>query len=337
MAATGPRFIGFSAAYRDKTIALWNRVFRAMPNFVPLDRDTWRARVEEFAVPGGESAVAGSGPARFDARLFRLALLEDEVVGFAHGGTWEDEFLARLLPQGEPARLGTLLLIAVDPRVRRRGIGRALLHDLETVLKETQSVEPPLCADGRGYNPFYGNFVAPLPPPWGTAEGIAVLGTSADARGFFQACGFREEVEAVTRQRDLGDRPSFSGELPAGAVIEEIADYQPILGSDDGSPFPVPNESRTWLVRVGDVQLGAVVGFPLRRDGSRWGIHSFEVDPSRRGEGLGRMLLSYVISALAARGVETLEALALPIEGAEADRLYEKLGFEKTDRWIVIA
>lgn len=337
MAATRARLLGFSAEYRDKTIALWNRVFRALPNFVPLDRDTWRTRVEEFVVPGGQSALAGSGPARFDPRLFRLAIVEDEVIGFAHGGTWEDEFLARLLPAGEPARLGTLLLIAVDPNHRRHGVARALLRDLERTLADTQSVAPPLRADGRGYNPFYGNFVAPLPPPWGTAEGIAVPAASGDARAFFRASGFREEVEAVTRARALTDHPAFTGKIPDGVVVEEVENYQPILGSDDGSAFPVENASRTWLLRAGDVQLGAVVGYPMQKDGAKWGIHSFEVDPSRRGEGLGRLLLSYVLASLATRGVAALEALAVPTEGAEADRLYESLGFEATDRWIVIA
>lgn len=342
MIPTAPRLVGYSAARRDSTVSLWNRVFRAMPNFRPFTVDSWRRRVEEFSVPGGESALAGSGPARFDPRLFRLALSGDggdgdEVIGFAHGGTWEDEFLARLLPAGEPARLGTLLIIAVDPAHRRRGIARALLTDLEHTLADTHRVEPPLRPDGRGYNPFYGNFVAPVPPPWGTAEGIAVPFGAEGARGFCRAVGFREEVEAVTRHRSLTDRPAFRGKVPAGVVVEEIANYQPILGSDDGTPFPVRNESRTWILRGGDVQLGAIVAYPMSEDSGHWGIHSVEVDPSRRGEGLGRLLLSYVLAALAAHGARSVEALAIPAEGPEADHLYEGLGFEVVERWVVVA
>ena len=140
-----------------------------MPNFRPFDARSWHRRVEGFAVPGGAGGLAGAGPASFDPRHFRLALSGDAVVGFAHGGIWEDEFLARLLPAGESARLGTLLIIAVDPDHRRQGIGRALLEDLERALAETHGITPPLRPDGRGYNPFYGNFVAPIPPPWGTA------------------------------------------------------------------------------------------------------------------------------------------------------------------------
>ena len=337
MIPTAPRLVGYSAARRESTVSLWNRVFRSMPNFRPFTVDTWRNRVEEFSVPGGESALSGSGPARFDPRLFRLALDGDEVIGFVHGGTWEDEFLARLLPAGEPARLGTLLIIAVDPAHRRQGIGRALLADLEHTLADTHRIEPPLRPDGRGYNPFYGNFVAPVAPPWGTAEGIAVPVGAEGARGFFSAVGYREDVEAVTRHRSLADRPSFRGEVPDGVVVEEVTDFQPILGSDDGNRFPLANESRTWILRGGDLQLGAVVAYPMSEDAGHWGIHSVEVDASRRGEGLGRLLLEYVLASLAARGARSVEALAVPSEGPEADHLYAALGFEATERWVVVA
>ena len=307
-----------------------------MPNFIPFDSARWLARIENFIVPGEEPTLAGAGPARFDPRLFRLAIHDGEVIGFAHGGTWEDEFLARLLPDDQPARLGTLMMIAVSPDHRRRGVGRALLKDLEETLTRTHRIEPPLRADGRGYNPFYGNFVAPIPPPFGTAEGIAIPTGHDGTRAFFQECGFGEEVEATTRFRDLSDRPSFDGAIPEGVVVEEVENYQPILGSDDGSAFPVANESRTWLLRAGDEQLGALVAFPLLAAEGHWAIHSFEVDPSRRGEGLGKMLLGYAISALASRGARSLEALAIPAEGPEADRLYEGAGFDARNTWVVL-
>ena len=330
------RCVGYASEYRESTIALWNRVFRGMPNFIPFDRARWLARLENFVVPGEETTLSGAGPARFDPRLFRLALRDGDVVGFAHGGTWEDEFLARLLPDDQPARLGTLMVIGVCPDARRLGIGRALLRDLEETLKRTHRVEPPLRADGRGYNPFYGNFVAPLPPPFGTAEGIAIPTGHEGTRAFFREFGFGEEVEARTCSRDLADRPNFDGTVPEGVVIEEVENYQPILGSDDGSAFPVSNASRTWLLRAGDQQLGALVAFPLLEDLDHWAIHSFEVDPSRRGEGLGKLLLRYSLSALASRGARSIEALTVPSEGPEADKLYLRHGFEARNTWVVL-
>lgn len=336
MNPTVPILVPYRAVHREAVIGLWNRVFSEMPNHQPFDAAGWLARIEEFSAPGGGGGLAGAGPTCFDPRLFRLAVLEDRVIGFVHGGTWEDTFLARLLPAGAAARLGTLLVIAVDPDHRRAGIGRALLRDLESTLHDTHGVEPPLRPDGRCFNPFYGNFVAPLPPPWGTAEGIAVPAGAEGTRAFFRAVGFREDEEAVTRVRSLADRPRFGGSFPEGVVVEEIEDYQPILGSDDGAAFPIANASRTWVLRERDEQLAALVAYPIREDGTHWGIHSFEVTPLRRGAGLGGSLLEYVLSSLAARGAERLEALAVPREAPEADRLYDRHGFVVAHRWVVV-
>ncbi len=330
------RCVEFSPEYRDAVIALWNRVFGTMRNFTPLARESWRTRIEVLSLPGGRDTLSGAGPTRFDPSLFRLAVVRDRVVGLIHGGTWEDDFLARLLPGGRRPRIGTLLVIAVDPDHRRQGIGRALLEDLTTTLERNHGIEGSLCADGRGYNPFYGNFLAPLPPPWGTPEGIALPAADEGARAFFRSAGFREDAEGVSRCRDLRDRPRFSHEIPGGFVAEEIEDWQPILGTDDGTAFPIANASRTWILREGDSQRAAIVAFPLLAGGTRWGIHSFEVEASRRGEGLGTLLLEYALAAVAKRGAAEIEALALPSEAPEADHLYECHGFVAEERWVVL-
>jgi GNAT superfamily N-acetyltransferase len=328
------RFLEYTSARREAVIALWNRTFRAMRNFLPFDRASWRNRIEELVVPADTGALAGAGPTRFDPRLFRLALDRDDVVGFAHGGTWEDVFLARLLPQGRRARVGTLLVIAVDPSRRRRGVARALLADLAGALERIHGVTGELCADGRGYNPFYGNFLAPAPPPWGTPEGIALPAADQGSRAFFRSAGFREEAEAVTRVRSLAAPPRFAREVPEGFIIEEVENWQPILGTDDGAPFPLPNRSRTWVMREGDSQRAALVAFPFSAE--RWGIHSFEVEAARRGEGLGRLLLEYALAAVARRGAREIEALAHPTESPEGDHLYERLDFAAAEHWVAL-
>jgi hypothetical protein len=43
-----------------------------------------------------------------------------------------------------------------------------------------------------------------------------------------------------------------------------------------------------------------------------------------------------VLSSLAARGAERLEALAVPREAPEADRLYDRHGFVVAHRWVVV-
>ena len=334
---TAPRLVGYTPQWRDSTVSLWNRVFQNLPNFVPMSPSLWRRRIEEFSLAEGQGNLSGAGPSQFDPRHFRLAILDDEVVGFAHGSLWEDEFLARLLPDDEPARVGTLLIIAVDPAHRGRGLGSDLLRNLEETLEKTHQVNPPLRVDGRGYNPFYGNFVAPISPPWGTAEGIALLASDDDSRAFFRRRGFREEVEACRRIRNLRGVDRFQGAIPEGVVIEEVENWQPILGSDDGTPFPLENESRTWILRTGDIQIGALVAFPMGFNRTHYAIYSFEIELERRGKGLGRLLLEYALAALAHRGASEVEVLALPEESPEADHLYESFEFAAQDRWIVLA
>lgn len=339
MSAILPECVGYSPELRDAVVDVWNRAFHSLRNFVPFDGSSWRRRIEEFSLPEGadDLSIAGSGPTSFEPELLRIALHEGRVVGLAHGGTWDDAFLARLLPGGRRARVGTLLAIAVDPSLRGRGVGRALLADLEETLARSCGTGGGLRADGRGYNSFYGNVLAPVPPPWGTPEGIALPAEDAAARAFFDAAGFREDARATSRVRPLGDRTRLDLDVPPDLVLEEVENWQPILGTDDGRAFPFDNDSRTWLLRDGDRQLGALVAFPLSADGTRWGIHSFEVEASRRGEGLGRLLLSYAIAAIARRGVRELEALARPDEAPEADRLYARLDFAEVAEWIILS
>ena len=100
----------------------------------------------------------------------------------------------------------------------------------------------------------------------------------------------------------------------------------------------MPNSSRTWLAVEGGRQVGSLVAYPFdsrRREGGRWGIHSFEVIPEAQSGGLGGRLLSATLERLGGWGVEEVETLVLPEEAPAALHLYRKFGFQKVAEWGV--
>ncbi|MFQ5654797.1 MAG: GNAT family N-acetyltransferase [Planctomycetota bacterium] len=324
----GPvRCVAYRPGFRGAVIELWNRVFAGYRNFRPIDLAWWRRRVES---PGG-----GEG---LEPELLRVAVVGERVVGLAHGGVWQGEFLERLRPDLRAERLGYLAAIAVDPLMRRRGIGSALLESLSGVL-EGRFGAPRIVADGRGYNPFYGNLHAPLPPPWGTPEGPAIPQEEVGTRAFFRGLGFREEATAWTFALSPGEALPLSVDPGIAETVEE-QDYQPLLGTAEGISFPVRNRSRTWVAVRGELQRGALIAYPLSAPGARperWGIYSLEVDEASRAHGLGRLLLGALLGRLRERGVAELEVLVLPYESPAALRLYQRAGFRKAAAWVVPA
>lgn len=335
-----PEFVEYRPTYRSELIQLWNRVFEGRRHAVPLDRTRWSQAIDR---PELEPAY------------FRIALVDGRVAGFAHGGIWDGAFLECYRPE-EPSVMGYLAMIAVDPEFRRQGLGRLLVRSLgETIQTREQDRlgehRVRIEADGRMFNPYYGNGLAPRPPLWGTTEGVAVPIDDTETRCFFGALGFEEEVEAVSLTLDLASVAPLSGE-PFDAELEIVTDHDYLaeLGTNRGSTFGETNRSRTWVAAKSSTQLASLVAFPMtapaRRaagaqtdrsgEASRWGIHSVEVSPEARGMGLGSHLLRRFLSDLRDEGVSQVETLALPEESSAAWRLYDSAGFREVARWVVL-
>ncbi|MGE3166119.1 MAG: N-acetyltransferase family protein [Planctomycetota bacterium] len=320
MTDAGIEIVEYRAAFRTELVDLWGRLFAGRRHFRPLDRATWVREIER------------SG---FDPCGLRVAFHGDRVIGFAHGGVWQGDFLRHYRPHFVGDRLPYLAMVGVAPEMRRRGVGRALVSALATTFGAR--VEP----DGRMFNPFYGNSAAPRPPLWGTTEGAAVPIDDAAARGFFRALGFAEVAEAHSQLLNLTAAARTVATGPSAADVEIISerDYLPALGTSTGRTFGETNVSRTWIAVEGTVQRAALVAYPFATPaaGADWAIYSLEVEPAARGRGLGTVLLRAFLRELREElQARTVETLVIPAESPAALRLYTAHGFESVARWIVL-
>ena len=272
----------------------------------------------------------GLGPTELDA----LAALERRVV--AHDGgrlklewgslrrrsgdrvddllAWEGERLVGFLgiyglrpPTAELAGM-------VDPDVRGRGIGTALLD-----------AALPLCAE-RGVRE------ALLIVPRASAAGRAV----ALARG---ATLDHTEYALVLRD-EPGDGPADPAITVRTAQTRDVAEVLRLLSAGFGS---APSDLADRLVEPHARTLvaereGRIVGtLRLRRIDDRGDVYGFVVDPRLQGPGIGRDLLRRVCRDLRADGARHV-GLEVEADNDGALHLYTSLGFEPVtteDYWAI--
>jgi ribosomal protein S18 acetylase RimI-like enzyme len=91
-----------------------------------------------------------------------------------------------------------------------------------------------------------------------------------------------------------------------------------------------PPRGGLWLARAGDVGVGCVALRP--RDAGIAEVKRMYVDPTARGNGVGRALLEALIAGARARGYETLRLGTLE-DMTAAQGLYRSLGFEPIPRY----
>lgn len=119
----------------------------------------------------------------FDPNLLKVALLDNEVIGFCFGIKRKIPYLERGL---EPKR-GWINMIAVHKEYRRQGIAKKLVECVEHELSLLGTTDMTLCA----YSP---NYFTP---------GIDLRYQGALL--FFEKLGYQCGNEAVSMQRDLWD------------------------------------------------------------------------------------------------------------------------------------
>lgn len=217
-------------------------------------------------------------------------------------------------------------LLVVDPSVRRRGIGRALVDAMETALAATP--DGPL----NLFPPHQNN----------------------GARAFLEAIGFAYDHSSWrfelyrTSQIDLPDLPmGVSLDTYRDADIEEYIDLINTTFLDHPTPLRVTREQVEHVhskasFDVADIALlreptGSLIGFcttgvDRSSDPANGTIKLLGVLRSYRGRGLGRYLLIWGIRRLRSVGVEAID-LSVDAQNESAVGLYRTVGFVPVEEW----
>jgi ribosomal protein S18 acetylase RimI-like enzyme len=261
----------------------------------------------------------------FDRNGLIVARDGARVVGFVHAGFG---------PNGETGESGTeagvICVLVVHPDVRGHGIGTELLRRAEHYV---------MAAGARSV--YFGAMRPLFPFYWGIyggSEPPGVLVSDPAAGPFLQARGYLEWDRCLVLQRPLEGPaiadPRFPGlkrqyELrgiprpSSGRLYEEIAQ----------APLEI------LQLELQDRATGAVVALAHAWDmdlfGWRWhepavGIMDVEVREDLRGRGMGKLLLSLVITYLQEQFF-TLAEVQTMVKNVAAIGLYEALGFRRVD------
>lgn len=254
----------------------------------------------------------------FDAQLFKIAIVCDEVVGFCYGIRRRIPYLERGL---EPER-GWISIMAVKEAYRRQGIGTQLVDACVEELHKLGHTDITLCA----YSP---NYFTP---------GIDIRYESAIA--FFEKLGYPCTGDAVSMQRDL-----WTYEFPC-----EVKEKLQVLAKQgirivpydahylyDLLDFLLKNFGAGWKrnaflamqkQEAADTILlcvnehDEILGFCMRKiDGNDGRFGPFGVREDLRSHGLGGVLFECMMQDMRKRGIYYTYLLWT---NGDAKRFYEK-------------
>jgi mycothiol synthase len=304
-----------------------------------------RAATADGTMPLNEEAhFALRGDSAAAHFLLPLADLSAVVVGYLH---WQ--------PGYRTAQL------VVDPDHRRRGIGRRLVGELDSALRDASSVLGRSSASGeRIADSPESERVADSPASERAADsptnsggwGIWAFGDLPAAQGFAVALGLHVARGLLVMERTLAgvtapDVPSgltLRGFEPADAaeflaVNAAAFAHHPEQGALDSEGFTA-RRAEPWFDPAGLI-LGfddeGLAGFHwTKRVGETGEVYVIGVAPRAQGRGYGKVLLQAGLAHLADRGAHRV---LLYVDMAEpvAVRMYESAGFHVAHRDVLYA
>ncbi|MBQ6858752.1 MAG: GNAT family N-acetyltransferase [Clostridia bacterium] len=317
--------------YQDNHLAgvvsLWNGcVSRGEVLYRPLVPSYFE---EKFRIPG--------------AALF-VALEKNAVIGFI-AGCVKTQFLPGQTSANTPGYLSVLM---VDPAHRGRGVGSALLHQLEARMRDLGKTLLAITSTC----PINLDWIIPGTPghEHNNMPGADLL---CSGYGFLQRRGFAERVREVAMYLDLAEyrkSPEIEEKRAALAAQGIIAGlYDPALGSSfDGMCDRVGSEYWRQVLRdeiasahprpiLAAVHEGNMVGFtgPVdRQENGRGWFTGICTDPLYEKRGIASVLFNDLMGEFIRVGA----AYSTLFTGTEnhAQRLYLKTGFRAARQFAIM-
>ncbi|PZF96211.1 GNAT family N-acetyltransferase [Micromonospora deserti] len=248
---------------------------------------------------------AAEAPAIVDA-LWARAGVDRPVVtlGAYRGGRLVGAVICSVA--GAESRLGHVDLVAVDPAVRRQGVGRALLGHAERTLAGLGAAEVLLAGN----------------PPWYAWPGIDVRYTPAVCAAV--ALGYRQDRTAWNMTADLSYAGSPALRSTAAAEARLAGQGVAVRRAEPADLPALAAFARSTFGGAWDAELAGSVGRPgagchlAERDGevigfAAWGssrpswFGPMGTSPAAEGSGIGGVLLRRCLRDQRAAGVESAQ------------------------------
>lgn len=308
----------FTDARVGAIVDFWNDGPAKLHNGWRVTATTLRARIFKKRT-GAES---------FDPAGYLLAIDGPSVVGVLHASI-QSEPVARVLVSDWPGGTrGAILFLYVRPAYRGRGVGTELWHRAVVYLGGCRST----FIDGHCVNPFYGNSEGPIPPLFGTPEGISIPWDDTATKKFLAQKGFAPKYKAVQYARGLADAPE------GDPAIQVLPSCFPQLGNGLDAPPRVDPLLlfETAVALDGPAAVGTLCFYPMLdvRQGL-FGIYELAVAESHRGRGLGHKLLASALARMRQCSGDSVEVLTIPDLSPDAVKLYESAGFAPVTSWAI--
>jgi ribosomal protein S18 acetylase RimI-like enzyme len=271
------------------------------------------------------------GTVNFDSAGLIVAERDGRIVGFVHAGFGPDLPIASARPFELSHEIGTLAMMAVEPKLDDPALVSGLIFEAEDYLQ------------ARGAKVIYAGSLFPLNPfywgLYGGSEGSGVLSGHESFRRALAELGYEAVSTTVLLEADLTVPESRD---PRGALVrrqtqlEFLDDAMPSHWWEGAALGEFQVMRARLLSRNDGTELAHAdtwdMGWFGRLDGrARIGLINLEVAQGHRRKGYGRFLVSEIFRR-ARENLVSLVAVQTASTNQPAVGLYTRMGFQPVDQ-----
>ncbi len=255
---------------------------------------------------------------------------DNRIVGMVHAG-----FAKLDQEQHVDTSQGTINMILVDPKHRRKSLGSQLLEKAQQYLADRGAVKQ--FAGGMfPINPFYLGL-------YGGSELPGVLESEPSGGAFFLAKGYERHATAAVYQRRI-DRLSELSDVKSALLsrnVEIQVESWPMTSDwwQANTLGSIPSLKYEIRDRVSGDLAGWAWVVDMEPFSTAWqvpvvGITEFYIQEPFRRKGFGRLLLHRIMKHLRDQAISLVEVQTMEDNDA-ARGMYESLEFRQIDRGII--